>query len=249
MDKNLSSAMIKVDDLEMALKYVQGVPCVPADEKYAAYVQRAVRSRSFQMYSAARDQRFHLDFWSKGVYYGRGSCENLTDAAQAVHGWVMENLDMVGMQQRFSFFEPDELGLAHEAGRSVEYQWELLQRIWIECEQTAADPSLSPRPLIEAARKHPRLAQLFPYTSLIWLHFSRTTGFPFTTDCPYARAMGNGRFQVYAPLSAMAAGQATEDAVIGEGDLDEALALLAAHLPENCGPAVDGTANDLIEKA
>src|SRR6185503_9104919 len=102
----------------------------------------------------------------------------------------------------------------------------------------------SPLPLIEAAMQQPELRQLFPFTSLYSLHFSRTTGFPFTNDCPYAVPIENSRFRVYKPRGEdfTAMGE-----TIGEGDVTEAIAMLVSNLPPDCGPAVEGTAKDLEE--
>jgi hypothetical protein len=93
----------------------------------------------------------------------------------------------------------------------------------------------SPIPVIKAAMKRPELRQLFPYTSLTRLCFSRTTGFPFTRDCPVLEPLGNGKYSVYMPNS---------QEVIGEGTAGEAIEMVIKHLPPNCGVAVNGTADD-----
>ncbi|HSL54377.1 MAG TPA: DUF6193 family natural product biosynthesis protein [Pyrinomonadaceae bacterium] len=154
-------------------------------------------SRFCQMYIAAHERLFIFDFWAKGVAYGRGSSSSLNDAAQAMHFWITEQPDIAQMQKRFSFFIPEEKAIAHEAGRAIEYQWERLRKHWAR-DETKAD-ALAPLPLIEAAMKQPELRQLFPFTSLYTLRFSRTTGYPFTNDCPFAAPIGNGRFRVYRP--------------------------------------------------
>ena len=193
-------------------------------------------SRFCQMYIAALERLFILDFGSKGVTYGTASTSSLHDAAQAVHFWIIEPPDLARMQDRFSFFIADEKGFAHEAGRAVEYQWETLRAHWARQYKPGA---LSPLPLIEAAMQQPELRQLFPFTSHYTLHFSRTTGFPFTNDCPYASPIGDNRFRAYH------SGNPGEP--IGEGDASEVISMLVTHLPPDCGPAVDSTANDLVD--
>jgi hypothetical protein len=94
----------------------------------------------------------------------------------------------------------------------------------------------SPIPLIKAAMKKPELRQLFPYTSLNTLCFSRTTGYPFTNDCPSIASQGNGKYCVYAPSSRLE--------IIGEGTIDEVMEIAIKNLPPNCGAAVNGTADD-----
>lgn len=93
----------------------------------------------------------------------------------------------------------------------------------------------SPIPLIKAAMKRPELRRLFPFTSLNTLCFSRTTGYPFTNDCPKVAAKGNGKYCVYAPGSFE---------IIGEGTINEVMEVIINNLPSNCGAAVYGTADD-----
>ena len=93
----------------------------------------------------------------------------------------------------------------------------------------------SPIPLIKAAMKRPELRQLFPFTSLNTLCFSRTTGYPFTMDCPSVASQGNGKYCVYAPSS---------HEIIGEGTIDEVIEIVIKNLPPNCGAAINGTADD-----
>lgn len=203
-------------------------------------------SRFCQMYIAAHERLFIFDFWFKGVSYGRGSSSSLNEAAQAMHFWIIEQPDIAQMQKRFSFFEPEEKAIAHEAGRAVEFQWERLLKTWAR-DETNRD-AISPLPLIEAAMKQPELRQLYPFTSLYTLHFSRTTGYPFTNDCPFAGPIGNGRFRVYRPSPPMSDPEHMGE-VIGEGNAEETVAMLVSNLPPNCGPAVEGTATDLPEQS
>lgn len=93
----------------------------------------------------------------------------------------------------------------------------------------------SPIPLIKAAMKRPELRKLFPFTSLNALCFSRTTGYPFTHDCPSVVSQENGKYCVYAPSS---------NEIIGEGTIDEVMEIVIKHLPPNCDAAVNGTADD-----
>ncbi|MFJ9523167.1 DUF6193 family natural product biosynthesis protein [Kitasatospora sp. NPDC101801] len=64
--------------------------------------------------------------------------------------------------------------------------------------------------------------------------FSRCTGFPWSRDVPSIFPDHGGRFRVirlYEP-----GGQ-----IIGSLTADEAVELVASHLPADCGPAIDGT--------
>jgi hypothetical protein len=124
---------------------------------------------------------------------------------------------------------------------------------WKDIEQRRFDSWISPLPLIEAAKKRPELRQLFPFTSLYSICFSRTTGYPFTADCPHATPIGDGRFRAYSTKYKIV-NRSNEgfnykeavDEVIGEGSAEEVIEMLVANLPPDCGPAVSGTAEDLI---
>lgn len=234
---SLSNALAKAfADLGSPLQPESPIP-------FLVYARTEGGSRFCQMYIAAHERLFIFDFWSSGVGYGKGATRSLHDAAQAIHFWIIEKPDLARMQDRFSFFTADPKGLAHEAGRAVEYQWERLRANW---ERQDEPGSISPLPLIDAAMQRAELRQLFPFTSLYTLHFSRSTGYPFTSDCPYARPIGNNRFRAY-KASARALNPETTDEIIGEGDASEVIAMLVAHLPPDCGPAVEGTADDLAE--
>ena len=206
---------------------------------FIPYALTARGSRSCQLYIASPERLFIFDFWTKGVAYGKGASSSLSDVAQAMHFWIVEEPDIARMKDRFSFFIPDEGAIAHEAGHAVEYQWEKLRQRW------SVSDAMSPLPMIEAAMKQPALRQLFPFTSLYTLRFSRTTGYPFTHDCPFAAPIGNGRFRVYRGSPPMSYGDPDQmKELIGEGNAEEAVAMLVAHLPPNCGAAVDGTADE-----
>jgi len=64
---------------------------------------------------------------------------------------------------------------------------------------------------------------------------SRTTGYPFTSDRPFATPLGDWRFRV----------QAVRGTAIGEGDVDEVIAMLISNLPRDCSPAIESTAEDV----
>ncbi|MFE3953713.1 DUF6193 family natural product biosynthesis protein [Nocardia sp. NPDC059091] len=95
--------------------------------------------------------------------------------------------------------------------------------------------------LIEAAYAEPQLRMLFPYSSTWILNLSRCIRYPFSMDVPCIRPVGTGKFEVRRTPN-MPAGPS----VITVADsAEDAVALVAANLPENCGPAIDGTIEDL----
>lgn len=87
-----------------------------------------------------------------------------------------------------------------------------------------------------AAHAHPRLRELFPMVSHGALYFSRCTQYPWTHDVA-ALFPRPGGFHVF---------RHSDKTVLGEPDtVEEAVELIVANLPDNCGPAIDGTPDDL----
>ncbi|MCX5009446.1 DUF6193 family natural product biosynthesis protein [Streptomyces sp. NBC_00555] len=85
--------------------------------------------------------------------------------------------------------------------------------------------------VIEAAFAESRLRQLFPFPSHGCLTFHRNTDFPWSNDLPFI-AGGEKTYLVYA------AGYAE---ILGEVATPQAAAaLVVAHLPSDCGAAVEG---------
>lgn len=194
-------------------------------------------SRFSQIQLAGAERLFLVDFWSEGVMFGSGSTPELSDIARAIHTWIVDKATIGNMSSLFTFFSPTERGKAHEAGVIVEHQWQSLLAGWHHQEKDFGSADRVPTPIIEAAMKRPELRQLYPFTSLISLCFSRTTGYPFTRDCPRIEPEGAGLYRAYASESFE---------ILGEGTVDEVLNIVIKHLPPNCGPAINGTADDFV---
>ncbi|MFH8254245.1 DUF6193 family natural product biosynthesis protein [Streptomyces roseolus] len=96
--------------------------------------------------------------------------------------------------------------------------------------------------LVEAAYAEPRLRQLFPWVGMWELHFSRCTE-RWTWDVPYVgpTAAGPGHagpYYVEGPSRTQKVGRADT--------AQEAIAMVVERLPPNCGPAFDGTPEELV---
>lgn len=87
------------------------------------------------------------------------------------------------------------------------------------------------------AYSHASLRELWPMVSHGVLYLSRCTQYPWSRDVgtafPKARAATACAVSPTGPLIGVAA------------TVEEAYELIAAHLPDNCGPAVVGTTDDL----
>lgn len=95
-----------------------------------------------------------------------------------------------------------------------ERQWE-----WLKA-HLRSERRLALLRLVEAASLHPELRCMFPFLSLERLRFSRTTVFPYSLDLPYAKPIGENRYEV----------RAGDGEPVGEYPLDQAIDAIAARL-------------------
>jgi hypothetical protein len=94
-----------------------------------------------------------------------------------------------------------------------------------------------------AAAEQPALRMLFPFTSHYVLRFGRCTGYPYTWDLPMIEPTGADSYRVW---DGGTNPNISEGRLLAAGvDLREAVATVVAALPENSGPAIAGTAEDL----
>ncbi|MET8474120.1 DUF6193 family natural product biosynthesis protein [Streptomyces sp. NPDC006422] len=91
--------------------------------------------------------------------------------------------------------------------------------------------------LLEAAYGEPLLRQLFPWTGMGELHFSRCTEQRWTWDIPYIGPGVEGSYWVLGPLRSEWVGQVAT--------AQEAIATVVDRLPPGCGPAFMGTPEEL----
>ncbi|MEV0371090.1 DUF6193 family natural product biosynthesis protein [Streptomyces sp. NPDC050636] len=106
----------------------------------------------------------------------------------------------------------------------------------------AASDELIDHAMVEAAYANPRLRMLFPNISHGSLHFSRCIKFPWTNDVPSIYPRSGGGFRVVRMNEPVG----SNHQLAGDADsAEDAAALVVAHLPPCCGPAIDGTADDL----
>ncbi|MFC8717888.1 DUF6193 family natural product biosynthesis protein [Kitasatospora sp. NPDC057198] len=100
-----------------------------------------------------------------------------------------------------------------------------------------ADGCVRPE-LLDLAYAEPSLRQLFPWTGMGELHFSRCTEQRWTWDIPYVQPVAGGGYRVSGPLRSQTAGPAATAA--------EAVAMVVERLPAGCGPAFVGTPDELV---
>ncbi|MFI9781806.1 DUF6193 family natural product biosynthesis protein [Streptomyces sp. NPDC051956] len=127
-----------------------------------------------------------------------------------------------------------------------------VEAAWHEILSTAGEPSrretsplLEPfAELVRVAHAEPLLRQLFPWTGMWELHFSRCTEIRYSWDIPYISTLSDGRYYVEGPSRSSQRIAETESA-------RAAVAMVIDRLPPPCGPAFIGSAEELAayEKA
>ncbi|WP_433178774.1 DUF6193 family natural product biosynthesis protein [Actinoallomurus sp. CA-150999] len=185
--------------------------------------------------NAGSQQRwFLMEFWDRGVMMAKAKTGDLSAAAEAIGLWQAGSR-LRELKAACLFVEYGPLAEAHERGDAVEAKWAIYRN-------TSA-PHVD-HDLIEAAYAQPRLRALFPFHSHRSLHFSRCTGFPYTHDIPVIGPRPDGTYRVVWWQVRSPHGPA-----IGEVDNPhDAIALVIAHLPADCGSAVAGTPPTLTDR-
>jgi Family of unknown function (DUF6193) len=189
----------------------------------------------------SQERVFVMGFWERGVRMAGGKAPDLTAAAGATATWQADSR-LAALREAWPFVEYGELAEAYERGNPTQAMWEIFRR-----SRRSRD-----RALIEAAYAQPALRVLFPFTNLGSLNFSRCTRFPYSWDLPVIDTIPRAweppidpgaevRFTIsWPPNSPYGTGH-----IADASSAAEAVAIVVAHLPAGCGPAIDGTAEDL----
>ncbi|MBZ6476218.1 DUF6193 family natural product biosynthesis protein [Streptomyces griseocarneus] len=127
----------------------------------------------------------------------------------------------------------------------VEAAWHKILATTGEPSGPEGSPLLEPfAELVRVAHAEPLLRQLYPWTGMWELHFSRCTEIRHTWDIPYIGTLGGGRYYVEGPGRSSPRIAETVSAQV-------AVAMVVDRLPPLCGPAFIGSAEELAayEKA
>jgi hypothetical protein len=186
--------------------------------------------------TAGTERIFITDFSSRGVPLAHHRTSDLREVARAVESWLMDELNLLEMKQRLTDLSVSEVSFEIEAGRGVAACWNLLLSPHDD-ELLASFLGPEFRALVRAAASRPLLRQLVPVVSMgRYLSFSRTIGYPFAIagDCAVWAADNRcGFFK-----------RGRHDSA--EGTVEEMLDMVERSLPADVGPAIFGTACDLI---
>ncbi|HEX8465592.1 MAG TPA: DUF6193 family natural product biosynthesis protein [Abditibacterium sp.] len=192
-----------------------------------------------QIYMAAEKRLFLFDFWQKGVVLAEGRTDSVERVLLALHELLEKGVSPLELTACFDYVTPHENAAAFYQGPQfqVALQWETLDRRLID--ESGRMGAL--HSLLQMARQHPRLSQLFPYTSMWSLCFSSCTGYPFQNPCPSIQPLSD---EDSPQLFTVGDWNMDGKNVLFQGDAHEVIEFVAAQLPSECGPARQGTAED-----
>ncbi|MGW1374493.1 DUF6193 family natural product biosynthesis protein [Streptomyces sp. NPDC002446] len=128
---------------------------------------------------------------------------------------------------------------------TVEAAWHKILTTASEPRRPEGSPLLEPfAELVQVAHAEPLLRQLYPWTGMWELHFSRCTEIRHTWDIPYIGTLRDGQYYVEGPSRSSPRIAETDSA-------QAAVAMVIDRLPPHCGPAFIGSAEELTayEKA
>lgn len=180
---------------------------------------------------------FFSDFSSRGIQLAHHETPDLQEIARPVESWLIDELTLREMKQRFPNLQVSEMAFEIEAGRGVEACWKKLLSLADRGPTISGWLAPGFPALVHAAANRPLLRPLVPVVSVgCYLSFSRTIGYPFARASACAIWAGDDRYCVIGP----------DQKVFGEGTVQEVLDILEGSLPPDIGPAIYGTADDLI---
>ncbi|RCS44744.1 hypothetical protein DTL42_17655 [Bremerella cremea] len=198
---------------------------LPEDIRFVNYARIAADDRFSQVYIAAEERLFLIDFWRAGVQYANAQTDSLALSARLIDSWVGKACSLDELCKLPAIrLRPG--AKAFDAGNEVNFAWE---------RYLSDDDDLPElRELFRLAAAVPKLRQLFPFTSLHRLCFSRCTGYPYVCDLPYLCPCEDGTYEA----------RDAKNRLLYKGTAAEAVQAATAILPADCGPARPGTADD-----
>lgn len=194
--------------------------------------------RIVELWTAADERIFISHFSMRGMLFAFHLSSDLREVARAVESWLMDELTLRDMKQRVPNLDVSELCFETEAGRGVEARWNNLLLVPYDNDPIRAswlDPECGA--LIRAASHRPLLRQLVPLVDQgCTLLFSRTLGYPYTIAGDCGIWATGGRYIAVKK----------DGSHLAEGTPEEMLDVLEGTLPPDIGPAIFGTADDLV---
>jgi hypothetical protein len=185
---------------------------------------------------------FVVDLWAERSHIALGSTDDLELAAQVLGAWHDPTYTTMDVLKRFAFLKVSAVGHGYLTGHEVDFWWDYLAS---DSDIVASAPRLGS--LLAATRRQPKLRHLRPFTSHYDLGFSRVTRYPFDvvayirthSTTAEAEQSADLRYEVFDRWQLFG-----DEGAMSAFTPQEAAALAADLVPDCCGPALEGTADD-----
>lgn len=196
---------------------------------FASYAKVESGKRFSQVELAAEAFVFSTYFGKGRNILAKARTSELDDTARAIERWVSSNCTTTELIREFTFVRTTSTTKWYEEGEDVVRRWQSYLKAVND-----RFPDLAS--FIQVASEQPELSQLYPFNNYHSFCFSRCTGYPFTMDTPYVTPSGDGQYHVFSPNGML----------LGHCDADAAVRMVVENLPPNCGPAIPGTAEEVL---
>jgi hypothetical protein len=131
-----------------------------------------------QIFIAKYKRKFLVDYWKKGVCLAHSGISNRKKVALSINSWLIYDYDFKNYIKEYPFVIFNSIANDFENNNLVYYSWQKYLEVIPKCH-----PEL--KEFVFEAFKNNEIRKLFPFMSLNRFCFSRCTGYPYTTDCPY----------------------------------------------------------------
>lgn len=218
--------------LQGALVRLGSALVVDASAPSSAWARVARGGRSADVASSLDKRSFSVDLWLHGVTFAHGWASRLADVATVVHAFLQGGASASALHEGFSWLSVSPLAFVHESGATayVDHAW---SRLAAEVDKDGAERVRWLAPLVKACADRPRLRALMPYVAHSAFCLSRTTGAPFTRECPLVHAVEEEKFRL-------------EGTPVREGDAESVAVLLESLIAKDCTAAQHGTAEERV---
>jgi hypothetical protein len=206
---------------------------VSGDPSSSAGVKRGSRHAGIGL--ALKKRLFFFTLSQDGQVLLSNGYTDIGAVGGATATWV-EGATVSQVHEGYPFVPVSDWALAYEDGRAVEFEWE---RILDDDRPISTYPRgpIRRRPLVEAmleaAVREPILRRLYPVFDHDCLSFSRCTGYPPAFVGPSIDVRSNGTYRV------------SHISRVEFETAEEAVREVVSRMPPGCGPAIQGTAEEV----
>jgi len=180
-----------------------------------------------QIFIAKYKRTFSVDYWKQGVCLAHSSIGNKRNVALSINEWIINNNNIKEFTEKYPFVIFNDIAEDFENNNEVDYSWKKYLK-----EIPKSHPEL--KDFVFESYKNNKIKKLFPYMSLNNFCFSRCTGYPYTTDCPYVY-VENGIIII----------KNRKGKILGKGNVEESIKIILDNIPDDFSFAVKGIADEL----